>query len=294
MFETKLPDGQAYLFVEAPPLFKDDENSSKRPQRPKGLPDSHWSIFFYWWAFLRLNQDYLECCRNGGNGPLAELYQDFGDVRDGVRPHKHSDPGQPIDEFTEWWCDQGSSIFREPNKMPPEVLTEYPHEVVLQFKSHAMIWVWLDSDIDYVMSEIRKILTPRIAAFRDTNWENELPYYRVHGKYTLQSLDNTLRIWNAKRRLEQEKPGQKILQPSIFDAAKIEIGNVMGLDAVEIEQKKGKQVSEALSRARRLIANVGLGRFPDFSPPIAGEAFTHPRVVRQQMREATMTARLDP
>ncbi|GJJ02774.1 hypothetical protein RugamoR64_33120 [Duganella rhizosphaerae] len=32
--------------------------------------------------FLKLSDKYLKCCENGGSGPLAELYQEFGDVRD--------------------------------------------------------------------------------------------------------------------------------------------------------------------------------------------------------------------
>ena len=40
------------------------------------------SPYYWWWAYLKRNQDYLECCANGGEGRLAHLYKDFGDVRD--------------------------------------------------------------------------------------------------------------------------------------------------------------------------------------------------------------------
>jgi hypothetical protein len=57
-------------------------------KRPK--PESAWqkSIYYWWWAYLKRNMEYLECCENNGEGKLANLYADFGDVRG--------------DDFKEW------------------------------------------------------------------------------------------------------------------------------------------------------------------------------------------------
>ena len=76
-------------------------------QTPK--PQSAWkgSVYYWWWAFLRLNPDYLACCEAGGGGALEKVYRDFGDVRP--------------DNFKEWWSEKidgverGVALFAEPD-----------------------------------------------------------------------------------------------------------------------------------------------------------------------------------
>jgi len=70
--------------------------------RPK--PPSAWesSVYFWWWAYLKRNEEYLGCCEQGGAGRLSEHYKDFGDVRG--------------DDFKAWWSqdDRGARLFAEP------------------------------------------------------------------------------------------------------------------------------------------------------------------------------------
>ena len=49
--------------------------------KPAALHLQQRSPYYWWWAYLRRNQDYLDCCANDGQGALAQLYADFGDVR---------------------------------------------------------------------------------------------------------------------------------------------------------------------------------------------------------------------
>ena len=60
------------------------------------------SPYYWWWAYLRKNADYLACCERGGVGELATLYADFGDVRS--------------DDFRTWWGapnNKGDYLFAE-------------------------------------------------------------------------------------------------------------------------------------------------------------------------------------
>lgn len=74
--------------------------------RPK--PKSAWesSVYYWWWAYLRQNERYLECCNSGGKGELAVLFAKFGDVRG--------------DDFRSWWkepiegVERGAYLFAEP------------------------------------------------------------------------------------------------------------------------------------------------------------------------------------
>ncbi len=60
------------------------------------------SPYYWWWAYLKRNQDYLACCEQEGRGSLAGLYADFGDVRN--------------EDFRTWWgapSDKGVHLFAE-------------------------------------------------------------------------------------------------------------------------------------------------------------------------------------
>jgi hypothetical protein len=69
---------------------------------PKSI--SHWqgTVYYWWWAYLRKNSDYIECCELAGSGPISGLYKDYGDVRS--------------DNFKDWWTSEGRGIrlFGEP------------------------------------------------------------------------------------------------------------------------------------------------------------------------------------
>ena len=59
------------------------------------------SIYYWFYQHLRRNKDYLDCCANNGNGKLADLYKDFGDVR--------------VDDFKQFWA-ANASLFAEQQK----------------------------------------------------------------------------------------------------------------------------------------------------------------------------------
>lgn len=67
-------------------------------------PEAAWkgSIYFWWWSYLKKNEDYIQCCNKNGKGKLSKLYVDFGDVRG--------------DDFKAWWSEnsRGADLFAEP------------------------------------------------------------------------------------------------------------------------------------------------------------------------------------
>lgn len=60
------------------------------------------SVYYFWWAYLKRNKEYLACCDSGGKGKLSKLYEDFGDVRG--------------EDFKAWWQSDGRGVrlFAEP------------------------------------------------------------------------------------------------------------------------------------------------------------------------------------
>jgi hypothetical protein len=65
------------------------------------------SPYYWYWAYMRRNNEYIKCCANNGKGKLAKLYKDFGDIRS--------------DDFAKWWGgknQKGSYLFGEvPNEV---------------------------------------------------------------------------------------------------------------------------------------------------------------------------------
>jgi hypothetical protein len=71
-------------------------------KRPKPAFAWEGSVYYWWWAYLKRNREYLACCESGGAGKLSKHYKDFGDVRGG--------------SFKAWWSenDRGARLFAEP------------------------------------------------------------------------------------------------------------------------------------------------------------------------------------
>jgi hypothetical protein len=65
------------------------------------------SPYYWFWAYMRRNKEYIKCCDKNGAGKLAKLYQDFGDIRG--------------EDFAEWWggnSQKGGYLFGEtPNEI---------------------------------------------------------------------------------------------------------------------------------------------------------------------------------
>jgi len=87
----------------APDLMTGDDEGLKK------------SPYYWWWRYLRCNDDYLAECQSRGGGPLAALYEDFGDVRS--------------DDFRQWWDESGQGrcvLFQEDSDLSDAILLEGP------------------------------------------------------------------------------------------------------------------------------------------------------------------------
>jgi hypothetical protein len=76
------------------PIFGRGTYSDQRP--PKTVSSSP---YFWWFKFLQLNADYLNCHKAEGEGLMSKLYADFGDIW--------------ATDFKSWW-NTHSRLFAEP------------------------------------------------------------------------------------------------------------------------------------------------------------------------------------
>lgn len=252
---AKVIDNKPVLYFQyVPPYTLRDEASSDQLQRLSyiGAELHEGSVYYYWWAFLRLNEQYLECCEKGGAGYMSGLYQDFGDVRGS--------------SFWDWWIGGGRRLFCEPPEdeilAPPFI----PEED--EASNRVLLSIPVTGDLDRTMAELRKKLKPAFDAERKARAENgssrggySRARFQVSRSTTPESLYARLKVWEAK----QNNP----------DASNFIVGVEAGIvdrladnsKSADLTNVVGATVSRYLGEAKALIYNVGEGRFPDFASP---------------------------
>ena len=166
----------------------------------KPAPKSAWqnTVYYWWWAYLKRNEDYLACCGSGGKGKLAQLYADFGDVRD--------------DDFKAWWTskvngeDRGAYLFAEPSvESSVKVLKEgdkAPSEAEALTLSLPLNFPkrFLERRFKALLSEVHK--GRRGVQLARTSKAK----YRFEGQPNIPALKQGLMVYDALKELEGVKP----------------------------------------------------------------------------------------
>jgi hypothetical protein len=236
----RLFTGQILYFRHAPPFTGLDSASDSRRLSPpySGAPSHECSMYYYWWAFLRENEDYIACCVNGGKGPMADLYRDFGDVRGA--------------DFMDWWIEGGRLLFCEPLEDAATILREVPlnHDN----EKRVLISVPLNGDLDRIAAEIRTAMGEYRYKRNSDELRESCAKYQILAIAKLQSLYRQIGIYKAKK----EGIGHKAI------AHRLDIGNS---GSNYNENATVSAVSRYYADAQKLIYNVGKGRFPDYSDP---------------------------
>lgn len=234
--------GQILYFRHAPPTTALDTASDSRPLSPpfSGAPRHMCSMYYFWWAFLRESEAYIACCENDGNGPLADIYRDFGDVRD--------------EDFMKWWIGGGRLLFCEPLEDAVCIVRDLRDEH--DPESRVLLSVPKDGDIDRIVAEVKTALGELRSRRRPTNEPDSRARYKILSTAKLQSLYRELEIYKLKK-----------AKPTMGNK---EIAENLGIGQTSRSYNPNSVIA-AVSRyytdACKLIANVEKGKFPDYSAP---------------------------
>ena len=219
------------------------------------------SPYYWWWAYLRRNEDYLKTCELGGRGRFEAIYSDFGDVRD--------------DDFRKWWRedDRGARLFGE-----------RPLEVRFQELESPDQWgsEWNKSEVMVIAVPLRvakrqlKGLFNMLLDNRHTGTRgrpkiskiNSSANYKLAQNYTIRQLDlaltvfdlwksqskmpesNRLSLWEIGERVNANPKAAKLAR-SEFTDERLTGRNILGAT-----------VSRYLNQAKHMIENAGYGVFP--------------------------------
>lgn len=219
------------------------------------------SPYYWWWAYLRRSDAYLKCCEEGGTGPLANLYADFGDVRD--------------DDFHKWWTNGQRGV---------HLFAEQQLEVKFGELTSPDQWdaAWSPQDVMIVAVPLRESnrgLKGRFAQLLDSRLKRsrgrpplakikQTARYPLARNYTVQNLERTLEaydLWAANQVLPKNE--RKTLW---------EIGVAMRFNFKASRQALSRSSAERLlgrnmlgahvkryvNQAQNMINNAEQGRFP--------------------------------
>lgn len=242
----------APTFKHAAPSFSCSSESKKAPNPPyRGAPSWKCSVYYYWWLYLRYNQDYRHTCAKGGIGACSDLYCDFGNIF--------------VQTFRTWWAGH-SHLFTEPTAV---ALAEHKHD----FGDGAQI-VDVQIDISLGSEAVERslkelhtqLLFPeRVALHRSA------AVYPVARRPVLINLHRHLAVYKWRKRypdMADEDIADRVGHHAAAQANGISrsymqrLGHSTREIDIELRRAKRKAVQHDLRCAHLLIEGVGRGEFP--------------------------------
>jgi len=219
------------------------------------------SPYYWWWAYLKRNEDYLACCASGGQGRLADLYADFGDVR--------------TKEFRIWWQEErrGARLFGE------RQLDIKFHEL-----DSAQDWQpeWTKDNVMVVafplivskrrlVGNIRRLLDQRHKGRQGRPAlakANSTARYPLSRNYTVANLETTLAVYDLWLANKAKPKSEQIKQWEIAKALKLNKAAIKDAESTLKQDRAvgrnvlGAMVKRYLTQAQRTIKCLELGMFP--------------------------------
>ena len=207
------------------------------------------TVYYFWYEFLKRNEDYKECCRQGGAGDIAGLYADFGDVFE-------------VD-FKTWWQenDRGARLFAE---APLPSVRQIKQADDLEISDRLLnVSLPLELPRRFLEGELKKLLDKHHKGERGIRTNRDsTAMYPVDGDFNWSTLARCLRVYDLKLEL----PDMKLWELAV----EVDSGSA---DDRKTAPKKTKQgaasrmvlantVNRDLRHARQMIKNAGQGRFP--------------------------------
>ena len=231
MYEKMLLNKEIVYFIYAPPVTDLDQIDEKKRPKKAFSNANKWesSVFYYWWLFLRENDEYRKTCHTDWFGRQHSLFKDFGDIH--------------ATDFMTWWKERGRDLFREPQSEGVRVNFAGQYD-----KDRVNISIPMTGDLERSLAEIRSLLQPVLKNYRIVAGPSKAKY-PVASKPVLSSLYKIYNIYLANKNDPDLNPGE------LFEKLKLST-------AIQSKESQASTVSRALKQAKFIIEHVGKGIFP--------------------------------
>ena len=240
-------------FMTAPPDV--EQIARTRFREPRNLPYRNApphtaSIYYWWWAFLKLNPHYQKTCLNNGSGPLTKLYSDFGNIFEV--------------SFENWW-ERHQRLFAEQSPIvtagdPPPG----PNEILYRIDPY--------KPFNQIHEEILAIHLQRHAIMPAVPPKQmSTAKYPIYTNVSANTLYKARKIWQ----LRQAHPEKSIydigvlagLRPNLMQMPENNARRTRSALEAKAHNKRAVTVVtnntyRYLRTAKQYITNVGFGEFP--------------------------------
>lgn len=267
-YSKLVADNEKLVFKFAPPQTERDaapaEGAQKSsPKFPRHLTKFTASIYYYWWEFLRLNVDYIDCCNRNGiyednqvvPEHITELYRDFGDARDQLE-------GETDERnFRHWWSERGWVLFAEPDmnndirvsKEPPSDRSNSGKRIYLSMHE--------DADLSTAVDLLKKLVKEHRATNRQSKNSTSFALYPPK-HHNIAALERYLKAKKAQLKYF-DAHGKMPSNSEIVDLAGLAYpGMNSSSDTKGIPEAKRKVGNELIKAADNIIKHVAYGIFP--------------------------------
>ena len=234
------------------------------------LPISHSRVspYYWWWEFLRRNEDYRKCCENGGTGKLASLYADFGDVYEL--------------EFRLWWqrLQRGAYLFGE-NEITDRIRTFTSVEKCVEHLQNPTV---LLAAIPINTPKSKLIKSFKILLNEHHKTQRGRPKVVSNSKYPFCAVPNSLALEQTLTVYDAWQDSLKSSKKETLADIGIELRLVKAFipnskdtpkQATAKRNKMSATVSRYISDAQAIISNTALGKFPDKTRPKKAKKISH-------------------
>lgn len=243
-------------------LFFSGLSNLRYPSKRKELAAAKRSLYYLWWRFLRLSEDYWWLCQFNGKSKdkeFNETYKKFGNVFDGT--------------FEDWWAARGADLFAYKLE-PPKV--EWLDKGKFYGKSEDYYKVLLipkNLTKSEIASQVRKVLATHKKAPLSKRIRYDVSISDTRGMKR-PVLESVFDVWSLNQVLKLAIQNGRLDRPERF--TQYWMGKQLNLmrtssqtHFVNIETQAKHQlalrvkVNRYLSKAQSLIANTEYGKFPD-------------------------------
>jgi len=220
--------------------------------KSKPKPKSAWegTVYYWWWSYLKRNQEYLQCCEKGGKGKLATLYKEFGDIRG--------------DSFQKWWMEggRGAHLFADPQAEDSIRVMETGQEALDPSEAFTVsIPLYLPKKT--ILRRFKELLDERHQGKRGHQLaKRSKARYPVKGQPNIPAIKQALEVYDFKL----ANPGLKLWE--IGNAIpRLQLENKLKTSDTPSQRADKRNVlaatvSRYLRRAESAISNVEKGVFP--------------------------------
>jgi hypothetical protein len=228
--------------------------------KSKPAPKSAWenTVYYWWWAYLKRNVDYLACCESGGAGKLASLYADFGDVRG--------------DDFKAWWTSKvegesrGAYLFAEPS-VESSVKVLKGGEQAANEAEVLTVSLPLSFPKRFLERRFKAILSEAHKGKRGVQLaRTSKAKYRFKGQPNIPALKQGLLVYDALKAVEglkPKKPQWEIAQELKIVEAKMWVRKTdTPAEAADKKNILTAIIGRYKKRVSKAIKSAGVGKFP--------------------------------